>query len=119
MGSLDVNYFRDIRAGLNLDVSYQMTANSDILTRVGLRNNGEELSGFAVHNLSVGLSGNRWTATLYSQNLTDKYARTATRQDASYIRPVPDPGGFDLRRYFHNVLRPRTIGVDIRWKFGD
>ncbi len=116
MGSLDVNWSREMRTGLNLDVLYQLTTQSDIYTRVGLRNNGEILPGFTVHNLSVGVSGDRWTATLYSQNMTNKFARTATRQDASYIRQV---AGFDMRRYFHNVLRPRTIGVDIRWKFGD
>jgi iron complex outermembrane receptor protein len=121
MGSLDVNFFQSLGAGLNLDVLYQATANSDILTRVGERNNGEALPGFAVHNLSVALSGERWTATLYSQNLANKYAKTGTRQDASYIRKVPtgDPNGFDMRRYFHNVLRPRTIGLDLRWRFGD
>ncbi len=120
MGSLDVDYFHNLGSRLNLDVQYQMTVNSDILTRVGMRNNGESLPGFAVHNLSLALSGERWTATLYSQNITNKYARTGTRQDASYIRKVPDdPAGFDLRRYFHNVMRPRTIGLDLRWQFGD
>lgn len=116
MASLDINWNRDIRAGLNMDVLYQLTSQSDVYTRVGLRNNGEELPGFTVHNLSFGVSGESWTATLYAKNMSNKFARTATRQDASFIRPV---GGFDMRRYFHNVLRPRTIGVDIRWKFGD
>jgi len=120
MGSLDVNYFQNIGTRMTLDVLYQMTSNSDIYSRVGLRNNGESLPGFTVHNLSLALSGDRWTATLYSQNLTNKFAVTGTRQDASYIRKVPDdPAGFDVRRYFHNVLRPRTIGLDIRWKFGE
>jgi hypothetical protein len=120
MGSLDVKYFQNLSSRMSLDVLYQMTSNSDIYSRVGLRNNGESLPGFTVHNLSLALSGDRWTATLYSQNITNKFAVTGTRQDASYIRKVPDdPAGFDVRRYFHNVLRPRTIGVDIRWKFGE
>jgi hypothetical protein len=32
---------------------------------------------------------------------------------------VRDVGNFTLRRYYRDVLRPRSIGVEFRYSFGD
>jgi outer membrane receptor protein involved in Fe transport len=74
------------------------------------------LGGYSVHSASLRLGRDRWSATLYADNLTNKYAETGVRQDRSMIREV---GGYDLRRYFRNVLRPRTVGLEVRYFFGD
>ena len=55
----------------------------------------------------------RWSANLFIDNLTDKFAETGVRLDPSYIRVV---NGFDVRRYFRNVIRPRAIGIEFRYR---
>ena len=114
--SFYVNYYRQLANGWNLDAGYGLTASSDVWTKVGLRDNGEVLGGYTVHNVSASLSKDRWSATLYVDNLTDKFAETAVRLDPSYIRNV---NGFDVRRYFRNDLRPRNLGVEFRYRVGN
>src|SRR5690606_3032077 len=115
-GSFEVAHMRRLRSGMSLDVSYGFTATSDVLTKVGSRDNGETLGGYTVHHLSLGLSEGAWSAVVYADNLTDKFAESAVRLDPSYNRGV---GDFSLRRYYRNVIRPRTVGVEFRYSFGD
>ena len=93
-----------------------LTFSSDVLTKVGLRNNGETLGGFTIHSASVGVSNDRWSATLYADNLTDKFAETSVRLDQSYVRDIAN---FELRRYFRNVIRPRSLGIEFRYRLGE
>jgi len=44
----------------------------------------------------------------------DEYAETGLRADPSFIRQVED---FDLRRYYHNVVRPRQVGMRFSYNF--
>jgi len=107
-------YSRDLSNGLGLRAIYGITAQSDMTTGV---TNSEKLSGFAVHSASVGVSGENWEATLYSNNLFDKYAVTGVRDDRGMIMTDGTVNNFALRRYFQNVLTPRTVGVDLRYRF--
>jgi outer membrane receptor protein involved in Fe transport len=115
-GSFYANYYRRLPNGLDLDVGYGFTFTSDVLTKVGLRSNGETLGGYTIHNLSVGVSRDNWTATVYADNLTDKFAETAVRNDPTYIANVD---AFALRRYYRDVLRPRSIGIEFRYRLGE
>src|SRR5690606_34252865 len=103
-------------AGLRLDVDYGVTFTSNVLTKVGQRNSGEVLGGYTVHNASIGIGKDRWTAMLYADNLLDKFAETAVRESTAFIHQVD---GISSRRYFRNVLRPRTFGVEFRYSLGD
>jgi iron complex outermembrane receptor protein len=114
-GSVLVGYNRMLGSGWQINANYGVTATSDVLTKTGLRSNGEILGGFSLHNAMLSLGKDRWTATLYAENLTNKFAETAVRQDPSLITNI---GGFDLRRYFRNVIRPRTVGVEVRYTLG-
>lgn len=116
MLSFELGHERELNNGYVLGFGYNVTATSDVLTRVGMRNGGEELSGYSLHGLGVSLRRHQWQATLYADNLTDKYAETSVRLEPSSIRSV---NGFDVRRYFRNVLRPRTVGVEFRYSFGE
>ncbi len=78
-----------------------------------MRNNGETLGGFTVHSLSAGVGHERWQANLYLDNLTDKFAETGVRVDPSFIHNV---NGFDLRRYYRDVIRPRSVGIEFRYR---
>jgi iron complex outermembrane receptor protein len=113
-GSLRVNYTQPVFNNLTMDLSYGFTAQSNVYTKVGLRNDGEALDGFVIHNASATLSGEQWEASLYLHNLTDEFAVTAVRQNRTFIRDV---GGFRMRRYFENVIRPMEFGATIRYHF--
>jgi outer membrane receptor protein involved in Fe transport len=115
-GSLSASYSRPLGNGMNLKATYGLTATSSVLTQVGLRDNGETLGGYAIHSASVGISRDEWTASLFADNLTDKYAETGVRSNSF---DVGDVAGFTLRRYFHYVLRPRTVGVEFHYRLGE
>lgn len=113
-GSLALNYAVPLANGSELEFDWSMTATGDVLTKVGERNNGETLPGYALHNVSATWFMNEWTVTLYADNVFDKYAETSVRQDASFIRDV---SGVDLRRYYKNVTRPRQTGLRVVYRF--
>ncbi len=114
--SVFIAYDRTLSNGMNLSASWGVTGTSDIVTKAGLRSNGEIIGGYSIHSASVSVGKDRWSTTLYADNLTNKFAETSVRQDPSLIRDV---NGFQLRRYFRNVLRPRSVGVEFRYAFGD
>ena len=83
------------------------------------------LPGYAVHGASVGVSNGAWAVTLYGDNVFDKYAVTSVRRDPSYIYQVErmDPvteepiASIPSRTYFQSMLRPRTVGLEVSYRF--
>jgi outer membrane receptor protein involved in Fe transport len=119
-GTFLVDYTHPLPNGWTLNADYTFTAVSDVYTKVGLRNNGEVLPGWAIHGASVGLANGPWTARLYADNIFDKYAVTSVRRDPSYIREIDraDPlAPIPSRTYFQSMLRPRTVGLEFTYKF--
>jgi outer membrane receptor protein involved in Fe transport len=108
-------YNRELNNKLGLHASYRLSSQSDVLTRMDEA--AETLPGFTVHYASVGLAGEKWQATLYADNLFNKYAVTGVRDEPSRIGTDPSSNEFVIRRYFQNVLTPRTIGLDLRYRF--
>ena len=123
-GTLLLAYTRPLDNGLTVTADYTLSAVSDVYTKVGRRDNGEALPGWAVHGLSFGLTDGRWSARIYADNLFDKYAVTSVRRDPSYIRRLgtgPDDvvpeQQFASRTYFQSMLRPRTVGLEFNYRF--
>lgn len=114
--SFGLTYDTEVFGGMPLLINYGMTYTGDVYTRVGLRDFGEELPSYTLHNLSMTLSGDVWDVTLYSKNLFDKYAVTSTRAGREDIRQV---AGFDVRSYGQFINQPRTVGVEFTYNFGD
>lgn len=114
--SFGVTYDTEVFDGMPLLVNYGMTYTGDVYTRVGLRDFGEVLPSYTLHNLSMTLSGDVWDVTLYAKNLFDKYAVTSTRSGREDIRQV---NGFDVRSYGRFINQPRTVGVQFTYNFGD
>ena len=104
---------------MDLGLSYGITAISDVLTKAGKRGNGESLSGFAVHDFSADLTTEKWKVSLYVDNVLDEYAETGVRTDTARVQTVSDINGdpVHVRSYFHNVIRPRTIGLRAKYRF--
>lgn len=113
-GFLAVNYAWSLSGGSQIDFDWSMTAQSDVLTKAGERNFGESLDGFSLHNVSATWFRDSWTVALYADNVFDEYAETGVRDDYGQIRQI---GDFDLRRYYHNVVRPRQVGMRFTYRF--
>ncbi len=111
---LALNYGIALTDGSGLEFDWSMTYTSDVLTKAGERDNGEELDAYALHNVSATWLKDAWRVTLYADNVFDEYAETGVRDDFSQIRQID---GWDLRRYYHNVVRPRQIGMRLIYNF--
>ncbi|MCC5795070.1 MAG: TonB-dependent receptor [Chromatiales bacterium] len=113
-GSLVLNWSQPLVNDLLLEADYRLSAQSDVYTTPGLRNNGEALSGFALHGIALGVSSSQWSTRLYVDNLFNTYGETGVRGDPSFIRDV---NGFDLRRYYKVVTPPRRVGLEFSYRF--
>ncbi len=120
--SFGLRYEQDVLDDKLLSINYGMTAQSDVITKVGLKADGETLAGYALSNLSAKLTGDMWSATLYVDNLFDKYAFTSVRRDKSWAgmakyselnKELPE-----LQRvYGHYTTTPRVIGMKFTYNF--
>ena len=117
--TLLLDYTRPLDNGWTLNANYSLATVGDVYTKVRLRNKGEALPGYTVHGVSVGVGSGPWHATLYADNLFDKYAVTSVRRDRTYIydierdslSPIPS------RTYYQSMLRPRTVGLEFSYRF--
>lgn len=109
---LAANYSMELNSGAELDFDWSMTAQSSVLTKLGKRAASESLEGFSLHNVSATLRKDNYSVSLYANNVFNKYAETGVRSDTSNIRSV---GDFQLRRYYHNVIRPRQVGLQFTY----
>jgi iron complex outermembrane receptor protein len=82
---------------------------------VGNRNFSESLGSFFLHYAAATWNKDEWRVSLYAENLFDEYADTGVRSDTSTFRQV---GEFDLsRRHYHNMVRPRQVGLRLIYNF--
>lgn len=127
--NLALNYTQPVMGRYMLNANYGVYAQSDVYTRVGLRNSGEILGGYSVHNASVSLASEKWELGLYAKNLFDKYAETGVRGTTDYIRAIDPSGanppgdddngdGFRLRTYYKSVIDPLRVGLTLKYYFG-
>ncbi len=110
-----------MKNGMDFLFRYGLNYTDDVFTKISdgntcCREDGEVLKSFFVHNLAIGIAGERWEATLFSDNLTNEDAITGVRFDRSFIQTDPFSGVKD-RRYYQNIIQPRTIGLDARYRF--
>ncbi|WP_218313285.1 TonB-dependent receptor [Alteromonas antoniana] len=120
--SFGVTYSTEVLDDKLLDVNYGLTAQSDVFSTVGLRQNGEAIPGYAVSNFNARLSDEDWSVTFYIDNLFDKYAYTSVRRDKGDMNMAVfdemTPNGTEiLRNYGHYLLMPRTIGLKFNYRF--
>ena len=117
--NLFASHLTELSNGRYLTFNYGVSAIGDVLTRTGNRADGDTLGGFSVHNTSLVLDGVNWSVTLYAENLWDKFAQTGARSSRPYVQTVADENGDPVvvRRFYHDVLRPREVGVNFVYYF--
>ena len=120
--SLGLTYTTEIFDDKLLDINYGLTYQSDIYSKLGLRDDGEVLPGYALSNISARLSGDEWSITLYADNLFDKYAYTSVRRDKADIGlaqfPEMNTNGAEIQRnYGYYLLTPQRIGLRFDYMF--
>jgi outer membrane receptor protein involved in Fe transport len=122
--SMGVNYTQDILDDKVLDIVYGLTYQSDIITRTGLRAEGETIPGFALSNLSATISADEWSVTLYVDNMFNKYAFTGARSTPLHTGVAAFPSEIgntatvgQYRAYGHYITAPRTIGLKFNYLF--
>lgn len=124
-GNIGLNWYRPLSNGLAISADYSVYAQSDVYSRVGLRNNGEVLPGYSTHDAAFTLFGSNWNLRFYVKNLFDKYAETGVRGTPAFIRSIDgDSDGdgnvdhsFALRTYYKSVLEPMRFGATFTVQF--
>lgn len=115
--SFGLTYSTEVLDDKLLDVNYGLTYQSDIYSKVGLRDYGEKIPGYALSNMSARLSGNEWSVTFYVDNMFDKYAYTSVRENSSYITDGVINGADIQRKYGHYLITPRRVGLRFDYMF--
>jgi len=118
-GTFHMRYAFGLANGWGLDMNYGLAAVGNIITKTGGRANAEELPGYTVHQAWATLKADQWSLALYADNLTNKFARTGLRNDTSYLQTVTADNGETrlVRSYYHDVLRPRQVGLRFTYDF--
>jgi outer membrane receptor protein involved in Fe transport len=125
MGRASVMFSYPFSNGYRFESIYSVYAQGDVYTRTGLRNGGEALGGYAVHDASASIGTDRWNVRLYAKNFLDRYAETGVRNSYRSIGAIDPSGdtdngdGFRLRSYYKSVLDPARFGVTLTYHFGD
>jgi iron complex outermembrane receptor protein len=120
--SFGLKYTQEIWDDKLLDVVYGFTSQSDVLTKVGSRADGETLPGYALSNVSASISDENWAITLYIDNMFDKYAFSSARRDKSDIGLArfdeQNSNGTEImRNYGHYLISPRKVGLKFTYTF--
>jgi len=107
---------------LPLDINYGLTYQSDVYSKVGLRADGEVMSGYALSNMQAKLSDENWSVTLYVDNMFDKYAYSSVRRDKGDIglaqyADMNQNGAALSRNYGHFLIQPRKVGIRFEYLF--
>ncbi|MEX0342961.1 MAG: TonB-dependent receptor, partial [Erythrobacter sp.] len=111
--SLFSAYDHPLSNGDNLVINGSLAYQSNVLTRAGGRGSSFTLDGYAVVNTSISYEADRWTATLFVDNLFDEFAETGAIGTPQFNQTVTDfEGGTVYPRAFStHILPPRQIGL--------
>ncbi|WP_417465197.1 TonB-dependent receptor [Kordiimonas sp.] len=94
----------------NLGYAYQ----GDVLSRTGGRGNGLTLDSFGVANASVVYDAEDWALTAYVNNLFNEFGETGVQSSRLYNQTV---SGASVRSFQTTVLRPRSFGLRLTYRF--
>ena len=107
----DLGYERRLTDAISFDAHLDPAYRSNVTTQIDPTVLGyRTLGGFTTLNASIGLSfGKAWRVRAFGTNLTNVLGVTSA---GSLYRGYDDP-----RYRIENVMRPRTIGFGVDYKF--
>jgi iron complex outermembrane recepter protein len=113
-GSLGATYTMPFRDG-SLIADWTATYRGDVVTRLGWdRTYGDKLPAYTLHRASLTYETDKYSVSLFANNIFDKYAVASISNDRSRIG-IND--GVVLRYYKQTVITPRTFGIELRAKY--
>lgn len=113
-GSLGATYTMPMMDG-NLIANWTATYRGNVVSRLGWdRGYGDKIPGYVLNRASLSYETDRYSLSLFANNIFDKYAVVSVGQDRSRIG-VND--GVAVRYYRQTVLNPRTFGLEARIKY--
>lgn len=113
-GAAAVNYKRPLENGMDLNASWSVIYTGEIYSKIGLRGSGEVIPDYWLNKASVGVSKDNWDISLFADNIFNEYAIISVANDFSTIGKVD---GVTKRYYAYGVLRPRSVGLEFRYKY--
>jgi outer membrane receptor protein involved in Fe transport len=113
-GSLGATYTMPVANG-DIVANWTATYRGSVVSRLGWdRGYGDKLSSYVTNRASLSYETDKYTISLFSNNIFDKYAVVSVGQDRSRIG-VND--GVVVRYYRQTVMSPRTFGIEARVKY--
>jgi outer membrane receptor protein involved in Fe transport len=113
-GALGVTYTMPMLDG-DLIANWTATYRGSVVSRLGWdRGYGDKIPGYVLHRATLSYETDKYSLSLFANNIFDKYAVVSVGQDRSRIG-VND--GVAVRYYRQTVLNPRTVGIEARLKY--
>lgn len=113
-GSLGATYTAPMGDG-SLIANWTATYRGNVVSRLGWdRGYGDKIPSYVMNRASVSYETDKYTVSLFANNIFDNYAVVSVGQDRSRIG-VND--GVAVRYYRQVVANPRTVGIEARFKY--
>jgi len=112
--SLFAKYQLPLSNGNQLHFTGSYRWQGDVLSRAGGRGNSFTLGSFGVANASAVYETEKYSVTLYVNNLFDEFAETGVQGTALSNQVI---SGASVRSFQTTVLTPRAIGARFNFRF--
>jgi len=113
-GSLGATYTAPLPNG-DIVANWTATYRGDVVSRLGWeRGYGDKIPSYVLHRASLSYEADKFTVSLFANNIFDKYAVVSVGQDRSRIG-VND--GVAVRYYRQTIINPRTFGIEARFRY--
>lgn len=113
-GSLGVTYTVPMMEG-DFIANWTATYRGSVISRLGYeRTFGDKIPGYVLNRASLTYDTEKFSVSLFADNIFDKYAVASVENDRSRIG-IND--GVVLRYYRQGIINPRTVGIEGRVKF--
>ncbi|WP_265562940.1 TonB-dependent receptor [Sphingomicrobium arenosum] len=119
-GGFAIDYDVPVSMDWDMALSYNVYAQSNVLTRTGARGDSLTLPGFDIHGASIGFENRSGTRVIvYADNLWDAFAETGVRSTPAWDQVVEDINGDPVyaRSFGTFVAPPRRIGIRVSQEF--
>ena len=113
-------YALPLANGDNLRFNASYSWQGDVETRTGGRGGGLTLDSFGVANAALSYEADRFIATVFVDNVFDKFAETGSIGTSLSNQDVLDFNGDPVyvRGFSTHILPPRQVGLRLKFLFG-